>query len=66
MGLQPEDDVPLDEVRALCLGDRGEWFCFYPLNEIIDYHNSEFGLCPSSGKWAGRSSLFPILRTAKD
>ena len=48
------DDVSLDEVHALRLGDRGEWFCSYPLGEIIDRHNGEFGLCPSGGEWTNQ------------
>ena len=56
---KPIDDVSPDEVRALCLCDYGEWFCFYPFGEIIDCHNGEFGLCSSSGKWADQVySLF--------
>ena len=46
------NDVSPNEVYALCLGDCGEWFYLYPLSEIIYRHDSEFGLCLSSGKWA--------------
>ena len=49
---KPADDVSPDEVCALYLCDREEWFCFYLLSEIINCHNDEFGLCLSSWKWA--------------
>ena len=42
------DNVFLDEVRALGLSDRREWFGLHPLGEIFNRYNSEFGLCPSS------------------
>ena len=44
------DDVSPDEVHAFHLYDHGERFFLYPLDEIIDRQNGEFGLCPSSGK----------------
>ena len=53
------DDVPPDKVCALCFGDHGEWFCLYPHGEIIDRHNGELGLCPSSGKRADQ--IYPPL-----
>ena len=45
------NDVPLDEVCALCLDDRRDWFCVHPFGEIIDRYDRELGLHPSNGKW---------------
>ena len=52
-------DVPPDKICALCLGDREEWLCFYPLGEIINRHNSQFDLCLSCRKWADQ--VYPQL-----
>ena len=56
---EPADYVSPDEVYALCLGDHGEWFCFYPFGEVIDFHDGKLSLCLRSKERADQ--VYPLF-----
>ena len=38
------ENIPLDKLLSLCCRDGGQWFCFYPLGEVVDCYNQALHL----------------------